>query len=469
MRFFSLCIIAAARTALVSAVAPRKRMLMMVGGDLDDYNREIFELIISNAGGSNSTLCVIATNGEDPCCDPDSSWVFYQQLFTGYGATDVKYINIDVNNSFPATHTGNAYDPAIIEQIKSCDGFWFGGGDQTRIMKAWYDNNVTGKLNTRTPTPAMTALLERFEEHGGVLAGSSAGTDCHNAKVMVTDGDSYSGLVKDTVAYNYSEGAVDLDDGTVTFDPNGALGTFSYGLLDTHFGERGRQGRMIRLLMDTLHLPNGYPIGFGVDQNTVIIVDKDDPSHAIVRGQAGVTICNVEDASTTQWAGAWSVTNVRCNYATPGDTVHMTTGTISFGADKTALKGRETAEQPYTSRDVFNSPKNPSTTGSTHEFVLQATSLFNSTATTSTGLTFETEPKTFAVRMTKDDRSVAYQGMHNFNGTLQSYTSYMDLVVDIFALDTKEALSMAFMGGVTAERAQIKGTIAAARAPREDK
>jgi hypothetical protein len=44
--------------------------------------------------------------------------------------------------------------------------------------------------------------------------------------------------------------------------------------------------------MDTLHLPNGYPIGFGVDQNTVIIVDKDDPSHAIVRGQAGVTICN---------------------------------------------------------------------------------------------------------------------------------------------------------------------------------
>jgi hypothetical protein len=43
------------------------------------------------------------------------------------------------------------------------------------------------------------------------------------------------------------------------------------------------------------------------------------------------------------------------------------------------------------------------------------------------------------------------------------------LVVDIFALDTKEALSMAFMGGVTAERAQIKGTIAAARAPREDK
>ena len=110
-------------TTMVRAAAPRKRVLMMVGGDLDDYNREIFELIISNAGGPTSTLCVIATNGEDPCCDPDSSWVFYQQLFTGYGATDVKYINIDVNNSFPGSHTGNAYDPAIIEQIMALDSW----------------------------------------------------------------------------------------------------------------------------------------------------------------------------------------------------------------------------------------------------------------------------------------------------------------------------------------------------------
>ncbi len=64
----------------------------------------------------------------------------------------------------------------------------------------------------------------------------------------------------------------------------------------------------------------------------------------------------------------------------------------------------------------------------------QASSLFNSTLESSVGTTYETSPFTFAVRMTKDLQSKAFQGLHVFNGTTLSYTSYFGLQVDIFPL-----------------------------------
>jgi cyanophycinase len=377
-------------------------------------------------------LCVVAAASADPCCDTDSSWVYYQQLFTGYGATNVNYINVDVD------HPQNAYDPLIVNTINNCIGFFFGGGDQTRVMKSFYSNQVNGTFNNRSPSPAISALLERLEATGGLIAGTSAGTDCQTAKTMVTDGDSYHGLLKGTFPFNYSANAPPVvDDSIVTYDPDGGVGSFTYGLLDTHFGERGRQGRMIRLLLDTLHNTNGYFLGFGVDQNTALIVFVDVPSSAEIQGQSGVTICNVKDAIVDTNSQYFNVSNVRCNYATPGDNIDMKTGNIQFAHDKTPLANRETSATPYQSTDIFNSPDNNSPNVSTHEFVLQATSLFNSTTTSSIGYSYENKPVTFAVRMTKDEQSVAYQGLHSFNGTLVSYTSYVGLRIDIYAVNQK--------------------------------
>ena len=73
----------------------------------------------------------------------------------------------------------------MVALIATCDGFWFGGGDQTRVMRAWYTNDVVGPLNTRKRSPAMQALFDRFNIAGGVIAGSSAGTDCQAGRIMV--------------------------------------------------------------------------------------------------------------------------------------------------------------------------------------------------------------------------------------------------------------------------------------------
>ena len=75
---------------------------------------------------------------------------------------------------------------------------------------------------------------------------------------MINGGVSYYG-VRDG-AYVFTDTHLkDPDD--LLYDPLGGLGFFPLGLIDTHFANRGREGRFIRLISDTrdqvcvLHYP----------------------------------------------------------------------------------------------------------------------------------------------------------------------------------------------------------------------
>jgi hypothetical protein len=68
---------------------------------------------------------VIATAGEDPCCDIKSSYYAYNKLLLHYGAAEVYYIPITVDSK------ENNSNPEVIDTIKSCTGFFFGGGQIT--------------------------------------------------------------------------------------------------------------------------------------------------------------------------------------------------------------------------------------------------------------------------------------------------------------------------------------------------
>ena len=130
----------------------------------------------------------------------------------------------------------------------------------------------------------------------------------------------------------------------------------------------------------------------------------------------------------------FAIANVRCSYASAGDVVDLTTGAIAVAEGKTPTAGRETAAAPFESTNVFNSPDMVLPSVSSSEFVLQAASLFNATQVASEGASFEASPVTYAVRMTKDAGSLAFQGLRAFNGTTLSYTSYVGLKVDMYAL-----------------------------------
>jgi cyanophycinase len=223
-------------------------------------------------------------------------------LFTLWGSTNVVNIPIDV------AHAQNAYNATVVQQLRQCGGWFFSGGDQSRVISTFFAETSGG--GPRTRTPALQAIYDTFNANGGVIAGSSAGTACQPSGVMITDGQSYYGLLDGTkpqtfpnptdnyVTFGALKSRSDICEDfsnelsmsslllvysifaslshllwlALTFpsliaraDGQGGLGFFQYGLLDTHFGERGRQGRFIRLLLDTrATVPQGRSLGFGM-------------------------------------------------------------------------------------------------------------------------------------------------------------------------------------------------------------
>ena len=98
-----------------------------------------------------------------------------------------------------------------------------------RIVEAFY-NGVE-----RVASPALIAIKETLLAKGGVLGGTSAGTDCLTINTMITNGNTYDALRDGTqMFWNTTELESDL---LTAFGPGG-LGFFQYGLLDTHFANR---------------------------------------------------------------------------------------------------------------------------------------------------------------------------------------------------------------------------------------
>lgn len=79
-----------------------------------------------------------------------------------YGAASATYIPVTEKSN-------NADDPAVADLVKEQTGFFFGGGDQLRILKALRPNGIE--------TLVLTAVKDRLRA-GAVVGGTSAGTAC---------------------------------------------------------------------------------------------------------------------------------------------------------------------------------------------------------------------------------------------------------------------------------------------------
>ena len=115
-------------------------------------------------------------------------------MLLSYSHIKVYYVPITSDDSEKNT------DPKVVEHIKTLTGFFFGGGDQTRLVKAYY-NGIGETDGTVVASPALQAIKAALYSSGGVVAGTSAGTDIQTASVMITGGVSYTSLVKGAELY----------------------------------------------------------------------------------------------------------------------------------------------------------------------------------------------------------------------------------------------------------------------------
>ena len=217
--------------------------------------------------------------------------------------------------------------------LKELSGIYFSGGDQARHLESFVSKDAQGRYTVASAQ--LDILRARHAQGKLVVAGTSAGDHIqgggfwHGKPVpMLGGGDSYEALRAGYVRGNGPTlGTASPDGGEGKYPASsyelGGLGFFNLGLLDSHFSVRTREGRMVRLAQQS-----GMDYGFGIDENTALIVSRPDArgtTHLSVVGAAGVLIADVRNAvaSGQDTPGTYAVEGVRLHYLSAGDTASV--------------------------------------------------------------------------------------------------------------------------------------------------
>lgn len=220
---------------------------------------------------------------------------------------------------------------AVLHQLH---GIYFSGGNQARHLESFVSRDATGRY---TGFSTQWHIIQSRHAQGKlVVAGTSAGNHFQGgglwrgrAVPMIGGGDAY-----DVLKNGYAIGQGPASDVTTSgiADTNarypaviyldGGLGTFRFGVLDSHFSRRTREARLIRAVADS-----GMDYGFGVDENTALVVSQADTAgttHFSVVGAAGVFMVDMRTAQTAPAGNpAWWVQGAVGHYLLPGDTARI--------------------------------------------------------------------------------------------------------------------------------------------------
>ncbi|MEC9488307.1 MAG: cyanophycinase [Halanaerobium sp.] len=199
------------------------KMIIIGGREDKDGRRQILARVAEEAGGRDGSLLIITTATHSP----QETGAVYRRIFSDLGIDRVEVLNID-GREYADSHD-------VQEKIRSATGIFFTGGDQLRIT------SILGGSRAGT---SMKSALKR----GTLLAGTSAGASVMSETMII------GGI---------EEGPPGK--GTVQLAPG--LGFLEGVVIDQHFAQRGRIGRLISAVAQ-----NPKIIGIGIDEDTAIIM-----------------------------------------------------------------------------------------------------------------------------------------------------------------------------------------------------
>ncbi|MBO9560338.1 MAG: cyanophycinase [Caulobacter sp.] len=260
----------------MTKTAGRQGPLIIIGGHEDkEGDKTILRAVAQRLDGGRLVVATVASRA------PEGYFETYQKAFSDLGVTDLVELYVE--------DRGMAHDGRVLALLDGAAGVFFSGGDQLRISSQIGD------------TPVEKRIREIWEE-GGVLAGTSAG-----ASVM-----SDTMLVRGSSAETHRIGDLQMAPG---------LGLVRDVIIDQHFAERGRLGR---LLGAVAHSPR--VLGLGIDENTAIVLEGED--FAVI-GVGGVYVVDGQDVTRSNVAEAkperaLSIMDVRLHLLADGDRFNLT-------------------------------------------------------------------------------------------------------------------------------------------------
>lgn len=202
-----------------------ERTLVIIGGHEDrEGEKVVLREIARRIGNGKLVVTTVASR------EPGDLFETYERAFRSAGVRHVYKLDIPTRES--------AVEERAIRVLDDATAVFFTGGDQLKITSQIGD------------TPVFARMREIYEA-GGLIAGTSAGASAMSTTMLVT-GDSED---------SHKIGSA------LMMAPG--LGLIDNVVLDQHFAERGRIGRLIGAVAQ-----NPRSLGVGIDENTAIVVER---------------------------------------------------------------------------------------------------------------------------------------------------------------------------------------------------
>lgn len=210
--------------------------LIIIGGAEDKKgDKEILKRVAKYIDPKNEKL-IIATIATQY---PEKSYENYKNIFSNLGVENID--KLDISNREEAFKKEN------IDLIKDASSLFFTGGDQLRITSM-----IGG-------TPVYDAI-KNLCINGGLIAGTSAGASVMSDTMIV-------------------EGEDDESPHKCTLKMSPGLGLVNNIIIDQHFAQRGRIGRLLTAIAQ-----NPEVLGIGIDEDTAIVVSDKGTAEVIGSG-----------------------------------------------------------------------------------------------------------------------------------------------------------------------------------------
>jgi cyanophycinase len=164
----------------------------------------------------------------------------YVKAFNYLNAKNVDVLHIERREQ--------AMEPEVLNRLRAADVLMFSGGDQLRLT------SILGG------TPFHDIFLEKYRNEDFIYAGTSAGAAAASNS-MIYQGSSSEALLK---------GEVKITSG---------LGLINDVIIDTHFVQRGRIGRLFQAVVG-----NPKTLGIGLGEDTGLLITNGQQMEAIGSG-----------------------------------------------------------------------------------------------------------------------------------------------------------------------------------------
>jgi len=250
------------------------RTLIIIGGKEDrSADKVILGEVARRVGSGKLVVSTVAIPS-----NPDGLFEQYEKAFRSLG---VKHLfKLEINAREEATRDSK------VRILDDAQGVFFTGGDQMKISSQIGDTLVYRRV-------------KEIYEAGGVIAGTSAGASVMSETMLVDGGDEESHVIG----------------GSARMAPG--LGLIDGVIIDQHFIERGRMGRLIGAVAQ-----NPKNLGVGIDEQTAIVVERGNSFYVLGSGAVyvvdgtGVSYSNIaeEDLKKTL-----SIYDIKLHMLSQGD------------------------------------------------------------------------------------------------------------------------------------------------------